>query len=238
MSTAALIATIAVIVLLAVFVIVGFARGLLRILVTTFSLVITIVVAALLTVPVGNLLQEKTFVGTEVTKGVEGYIDGKISVDTKKVLETDPNEFIDGLFLPKFIKDDLKESNTITKYNALGVKNFKEYIVKQLVGLIVRLITFILLLIIVYLLTRLLLAISKLIEKIPVINGINRVFGGLIGLIEGALIVWILCSIVMALASTALGETIVKVIRESAFLSFVYDNNMLIVLLRSVFTIG
>ena len=76
------IVTICVLVFLAIFVVVGFIRGFLRVLFTTFSLLVVMSLSALLAAPVGNFLQYRTSIGISINDSVSSYIDKQI--DQKK----------------------------------------------------------------------------------------------------------------------------------------------------------
>ena len=63
------------------------------------------------------------------------------------------------------------------------------------------------------------------------LNALNR-FGGLaIGLLKGMLILWIFCLLIMLAVSFNIGNDLYAQIQESTFLSWVYDNNLLLTLL-------
>ena len=228
-----LIVTIVVLVLLAFLMINGLRRGFLRILLTTFSLVITLVLAAVLLKPVSNFIQNKTSIGIGIEEKVGDFIDEKLA----GVKDTKEDEIIDSLPLPSFLKKDLHENNTIAKYKEQGVNSFRDYAVKNITTIAVKAITYLALMIIIFLLLRLLLMLTKFINKVPVIGGINRILGAILGLVEGLIIIWALCLLVMSFSGSEFGATCMKVINNSVVLKFIYDNNLLTLITSSIFKV-
>lgn len=90
-----------------------------------------------------------------------------------------------------------------------------------------RVVAFLILAILIYIVIRIILSVAHVITKIPVIGGINRFFGGIVGIIEGLLVIWILCMIIQAISFTPFGTQALEVINQSAVLKFFYENNLL-----------
>ena len=225
-----------VIALIVFFVIRGYKKGLLRILFATFSVVITFALTALLTQPVSDFFMKSTFLGPAVEKSVSSFIDRQFE---KKEPESGSQEddFIDSLALPGFIKEKISENNTLTKYRELGISSFSGYITSQLTNIIIRAITFIFLAIVIYLLLKVLSHILNILQKIPVLHGINSLLGSILSLAEVMLIIWGISIFIMALSGTDFGTSCMKVIRANGLLAFIYDNNLLLSAVRSVFPV-
>lgn len=102
---------------------------------------------------------------------------------------------------------------------ALGAKPLSQFSIK--------IVAFFILAILIYVIIRIVLSLAHVITKIPIVKGINRVFGGLVGIIEALLVIWIACMIIQSLAYTPFGVQALNVIKQSAVLSFFYDNNLL-----------
>ena len=66
-----------------------------------------------------------------------------------------------------------------------------------------------------------------IISDLPVIGGLNRVAGGALGLGTGLIIVWILFIVITLLYDTGLGKACFENIAENEFLTFLYNNNIL-----------
>ena len=240
-STISIIASVVVILILLLFFISGWRKGFLRILFTTFSIVITIAVSGLLTEPSAGLLQEKTFVGPFVQEKVSAYVNEKtadllpqaavggaseVTDEETSDIRTE-DDFIDSLLLPVFVKDIIKGRNNITDYAKLQVADFQEYMASQITGIIIKIIAFLLLMIIVFILLRLIIYIIKFVDRIPVIHGINHLLGAVLSLAEALIIIWLLCLLLSLFAGSEFGSDVLRVIHASSFLTFIYENNLI-----------
>ena len=77
------------------------------------------------------------------------------------------------------------------------------------------------------LLIQLIVKISDLITKLPILHSLNHLAGGVLGFIEGLLIVSVFFLIVRLLSESGEAAAITAQIERSEFLSFLYDNNLL-----------
>lgn len=220
------IVAIIVLIFLLAFLIAGAYRGFLRILLTTFSLVITLILAGALSKPLADFVENKTAIGPRVEHRIEEYVSSSLG-GISGTVEAAENEFINALPLPSSMKADLSARNTLAGYADEGVSSFSEYLGKQLSSLVLRVLSYVLLFLVIFLILRLILRLSNLVNHIPILGGINRFFGAILGLVEGTLFLWVICFAIMMLAGTDFGATCEKVIRENAVLSFIYDHNYL-----------
>lgn len=66
-----------------------------------------------------------------------------------------------------------------------------------------------------------------LIAKLPILSGLNRLFGTIAGVIEATVIVWVGFAVISCLRIPIGGEPLVALITENKFLYFLYQHNML-----------
>ncbi|MCF0230075.1 MAG: CvpA family protein [Parasporobacterium sp.] len=228
-----LIASIATGVFLAIFLIVGFARGFLRIILTTFSLIITLILAGVIAPHLADFVENSTVIGSRMQTGIEEFVESKLDPLSNTALDAE-NKFIDSLPITDNMKKDLKSGNTLAGYVDDGVNSFAEYMGKHLTTLIIKILSYVLLFILIFLVIRLILRLSNVINHIPVVGGVNRIFGAVVGLAEGVLFLWIICLIIMMLSGTEFGASCKQVINSSRFLKFIYDNNYLMKIIDSI----
>lgn len=231
--SASVIATIAVIAFLIVFIVIGFCRGFLRIILTTFSLIITLVLVGVITPPVADYIENGTVMGPRLQTRIETYVNDKLGGISGSAAAAE-NKFIDSLPITKSMKADLKSGNTLADYVDNGVSNFAEYIGLKLSSLIIRILCYVLLFILIFLVIRLILRISNLINHIPVLGGINRILGAVIGFAEGVIFLWIICMIIMLMSGTELGISCQQTIAGSTVLTYIYEHNYLMDIVNSV----
>lgn len=228
MPTTSLITTIAVLVFLAAFTIAGFKRGLLRILFTAGFAIVIIVLCAFLTRPLASFLREKTFIGAEAESRITEFITEKAEEKEAGIVIGAEDEVVDSLPLPGFLRTDIKVNNTIKKYTEMGVNSFSGYLSERITRIVIYAIAFILLFIVLSIVFRVVNFLLKIIEKIPLIHGINRLFGAVLGLAEGLLILWCICIFIMVFSGTAFGASCMEIISASPILSFIYNHNIIV----------
>ncbi len=72
-----------------------------------------------------------------------------------------------------------------------------------------------------------------LVNKVPLVGGVNQVFGFLAGSIEGLICVWIFFAVTAACAGTGWGKFVITYIEENPMLIWLYQNNLLVSILLS-----
>ena len=224
---------IIVILILLAFLIIGAYKGFLRIILTTFSLIITIILAGVLAKPLADFAENRTVIGPRIETKIENYVNEKLG-PVSGTVETAETSFIEALPLPAAMKEDLKAKNTVAGYVDQGVDNFAEFIAKNLTTIIIKVFSYVLLFILIFLVLRLILRLSNMINHIPILGGINRLGGAIIGLAEGVLFLWVACMVVMMLSGSDLGIACEKVIRENPVLTFIYEHNYLMDIVNGV----
>lgn len=68
-------------------------------------------------------------------------------------------------------------------------------------------------------------------SKLPIIKGLNKTAGLVVGLAEGVVLIWVLFFVATVFSATAWGGAIMKMIAQSSLLSWLYRNNILFGLL-------
>ena len=122
----------------------------------------------------------------------------------------------------------LQCKNNSEVYKALHVDTFKEYVSGYITTIVINAIAFIITYLIVTILLFAVCIALNIISKLPIINGLNKTAGLLVGLFEGLLVIWMLCIVLTAFSSTETAQKLFEMIKESQFLSCLYDNNLLI----------
>lgn len=173
-------------------------------------------------------------------KNIQQHISDTIKVDPEvegEVVRTEQTKIIDGMNLPAGIKKGLTENNNADIYKAFNVNGFYDYISRYLTSLVMNAIAFIITLIATIISLRLLLKMLDFLTELPILNGINRVGGLLLGAAQGLAAVWIFFIIVTIFGATPFGQETYKSINDSAILSVIYNNNLLLTVITSMSTL-
>lgn len=215
---------IVVLVILAGYALNGHRRGFIRTVFTLFSTIIALILTSWVSPVISKELQKNDKVMGFVTEKVEKVI--TFSEAGNKI--TDQVNFINKLPLPAIMKHTLIENNTKDVYTAMAVDNFKDYISNSVARIIINAVVFLVIVLFITIGLALLCETLDIISKLPLINGLNKTAGLLAGLLHGIIVVWIGCIFLTILSSTQWGKSIFELINSSAFLSTVYNNNLLL----------
>ncbi len=215
---------IVVLVILGGYALNGHRRGFIRTVFTLFSTIIALILTSWVSPVISKELQKNEKVLGFVTEKVEKVI--TFSEAGNKI--TDQVNFINKLPLPAIMKHTLIENNTKDVYSAMAVDNFKDYISNSMARIIINAVVFLVIVLFITIGLALLCETMDIISKLPLINGLNKTAGLLAGLLHGIVVVWIGCIFLTVLSSTQWGKSLFELINSSAFLSTVYNNNLLL----------
>ena len=140
-------------------------------------------------------------------------------------------ETLEGLQLPSLWMEQLLDRAGQTLEDSGIYRQAGEYIA----DLILRGVAFFAAFLLVTILLRFAVGILDILAKLPVIKGVNRLLGGLAGLLQGLLLVWLLLLLTAIACTSQLGQTLIGEIQESAFLSYLYNHNAILYLFSSFF---
>lgn len=68
---------------------------------------------------------------------------------------------------------------------------------------------------------------AKIISKLPVVHGVDRLLGGVIGVMETVIVVWVLFFLIMQFGLGVIGQQIVLFAQENEALTWLYEHNYL-----------
>ena len=85
-----------------------------------------------------------------------------------------------------------------------------------------------------FLLIQLLVRWLDLLARLPIISGLNKIAGALLGLAHGLLLLWVACLLLDLFSATPLGSALMEQVEESSWLTFLYQYNLLGFLLRGI----
>lgn len=213
-------------------IVVGYIRGFLKIALSLGITIVSILLVGAITPHISGWIQKSTSIGEKVQNKITSMFevpDGT-SIEALSAIELPREEqisAIEGARLPKVIQDMLLENNNHEAYEALGVTNFVDYIGAYITKLIADIIAFLVAWIAVIIIARVLMGVIGIIGKIPVIGGVNKIAGAVVGAGTGLIIVWILFILVTLLYSTTVGQACMTDIVASPILTKLYEGNVL-----------
>lgn len=216
----------------------GHNRGFIRLAVSMVALVAALAIVHFSMPKVTAYLKENTSIQqalSESMKEAAGFGQLKEEADAgQEELPAAQRAIIENLNLPENVKSALIENNNHEVYELLGVNAFADYIGNYLSDMIINSIGFVLLFAAVYILIRLIMHWLDLIARLPILSGMNKIAGALLGGVQGLLFLWILCLVLTAFSGTEWGLALIRQIEASKWLSFLYENNLLNVIVLGV----
>ncbi len=210
---------------------IGYKKGLVKIVASLLASVIIIVLVGSVTPYVSSWLRK----ATPLEKAVQDKIMKMVTPDGEEggaLLNVElPREqqisLIEDSELPEMFQQMLLENNNSEAYATLGVTTFGEYVSSYVAKVVADIAAFLITLLLVMIVVRVLIGMLGILNKLPVIGGINRLAGGALGIGIAILVVWILFIVVTLLYNTALGKMCLEDIAESPILTTLYDSNIL-----------
>ncbi len=216
---------IVVIAIVTVLGVVGYRKGLIKMVFSLVSTIAALVIAALLSPVVAGVMK-----GNEE---IVAFIDEKVGVlvdftseEAAEKAESEQESLIARLPLPETIKESLLENNTVETYLDLQVENFEGYVRRQIANVVINAIAFVITLVIAIIALWFLCNALNLLAKLPLLRQINQVTGLAAGLAEGVLLVWILFVVLTMFAGSEFGRDAMEMIAENPVLDYLYKNNL------------
>ena len=206
--------SIAVAVYLIGMVLYGHYKGFIKLAVSAVALIITFATIHVAMPQVTDFLKNNTKIYSSFEQSMKDAMKLDENADSEE--PSGQRSIIEGLELPKQLKDALLENNNNEVYKVLGVANS-----------ILNIVGFLVLFVVVFAALNILTVWLDLVARLPILSGINKIAGGLLGGIEGLIFLWIICLFITAFSGTAGGRALIQQIESSAFLSYIYNHNLL-----------
>lgn len=223
-----------ILLILIIFAIVGYKKGLIQSVITLCSSIVALVLSFVV-YPALNMILKITPLYTNIYNGVFTKVE---SIDFGKGIQTQGNAIVNNItWLPEFLTEQIKNNNNTAMYEALGVTNIQEYVstyvANMINSLIAILLTWFLLKIILVAVLRL---IGSIIEHIPVVSSFNRGGGFILGLIKGLLTLSIIGLIIPLFITLPASQELSQAIEASTITKWLYDNNLILLIYHYLIT--
>lgn len=208
----------------------GHHKGFIRLVVSMLAVILslTIVRAALPTVT--GYIKENTKLQQTISESMKKSVGLQGEDNTGETISEAPSiqrTVIEKLELPQNVKSALIENNNSEMYQLLGVQAFTDYIGNFLANKILNSVGFVLLFAVVYLAMKLIVSWLDIIARLPIISGMNKIAGALLGGVQGLVFLWLACILITAFSGTTWGLTLSRQIEASKWLSYLYNHNFL-----------
>lgn len=212
----------------------GFRKGFVKELVSAFFMIISFLLVWVINPYVNTFIREYTPVYETIQNQCQEMVMEKTG-DKKALDKEEQSQVMDDLEIPDLLKNTLAKNNTAETYHYLAVNTFSEYISDSLAVMAVNGISFLLSYIISAVVIKLLGYILNVLTKLPVINGINKLAGGVVGAAKCVIFIWIALLVLTLLCDTSFGKTGMTLVQKDTFLNFLYNQNVFVKVFMSIF---
>lgn len=210
---------IGVVAIIGLFALVGYKKGMVKIVLSMIAMAVTYILAGVLTIPVSMALKTATPVYSTIEESVEKMVK-EAKIDDAKLDIT----AIEKLNLPSQIEEKLIDgAEKVTT-------GFNDYLVSSISNFILKALTFFILFIVIYIILSIVIKIFDFVSKLPLINTVNKAGGLAVGAAQGLIIVWIGCLVITAFSDKTWAQEAFRQINDNKLLTFIYENNPIIFL--------
>lgn len=205
--------TVLFIIVIALSFIKGFNSGFMKEVLSFGTLIVTILLTRIFTPTVANIVKDVTNLESTLTT---------IIYDALM-----KNNFYDKLNVPML-------------ENAANTGNIQEAIrdglCTSIANTIINLICAIAVFIFAFILIKVILKVLDIIDYIPVVGRLNKLLGGVLGIVEAIIIIWVIFILVRALENIPQLNVAIDIIKEAPLVGLLYKNNLVYSFLASLFS--
>lgn len=210
----------------------GSRRGLVRTVFGLFSSIVVLLAGTVISPIISNQLRnnEKFFnaISSRIEKSIENYgkkeEKSKEAIDNKLYLPS--NLLISEKAVDEIVTDILKNEH-IKKAKEDIQKEVNHRVAIYLTGIVINSGTFILVYFILSAGLLVLGSVLNIISKLPVLNELNRMGGGIAGIFQGLVIVWLIFTLMMVFIGKPFVQEGMRQIEENVFLKLLYESNVI-----------
>lgn len=230
---------ISVLIILIVMTGIGYWRGFIRILVSLVSMLVLMVLVAWLNPYIADFIKGHTEIYEDLTEycsqKVQDMAEGRIEASVEehigeKVSEVE--EEIPGITLPELWTRQLIEKTGVTVTDMVEGSGIYRQVGAYLADWALRGFSFLVSLVLAAIVLHLVIGLLDIVSKLPVVNGVNRMMGGVAGLLIGVVAVWLLMLVIAIACTSQFGQNMLACIEESGLLTFLYKHNPILYLFR------
>lgn len=236
---------IVVLLILPVSAMIGYKKGILRIVYSMAAWVIALVFVSWVTPHINSYLLENT----SIHATIEAQCEEKIRLSANEQIEKSGQEkkaelmgYLEkdtgleklGISLPDSVVERIFEKTTAAG-ELLEESGIYAMIASELADFLLKGISFLVALVVTWVFVHVVSSLLGIMSHLPIIKGTNRCLGGAVGLLEGMLVIWLVFYIIALGSMGEMGQTITAYVYESPFLVFLYENNPVLMLMLNAF---
>lgn len=212
----------------------GFWRGLLRVLFSLVSVLVLIGLVTFATPHVSQFIADHTQIDTVISENISAKIQNSAETAVDSAI-SNQKEGLEaaGISLPDVLEKHIFEKGVQGAEHAVADTGIYEQAGDQMAGIVIAVVSFLVALIFACIVVWLIGKATDVVNKIPIIKGINRFLGFFAGGFEGFIIVWLFFMLVSIISGSQLGQHLIQNINDSEFLAFLYNHNAVLAIVSN-----
>ncbi len=212
----------------------GFWRGLLRVLFSLVSVIVLIGLVTFATPHVSQFIADHTQIDTVISENISAKIQNSAETAVDSAI-SNQKEGLEaaGISLPDVLEKHIFEKGVQGAEHAVADTGIYEQAGDQMAGIVIAVVSFLVALIFACIVVWLIGKATDVVNKIPIIKGINRFLGFFAGGFEGFIIVWLFFMLVSIISGSQLGQHLIQNINDSEFLAFLYNHNAVLAIVSN-----
>ena len=228
---------IAVLVIIVGCILLGYWKGFVKIAFSLVTMLLTIVLVSWVTPYISDFLKENTGIYETLVEKCTDTIQLSAAENTENSIEETLNEdsTIGGIQLPGLWVEQIMEKAGDSVNQVLEGNGIYRMVGEYIADWILRGVAFFVAFILVFIALRVVFGLLNIVAKLPLLKSLNKLLGAVAGLLQGMVIVWLLLFLVAIACTSQLGQSALRCINESAFLTFLYQHNGILYLFNLVF---
>ena len=210
----------------------GYHRGLLRMVYSFVSWIIVLFAVAWAAPYIDNYLVENTSIYDRIVAQCEDAIRQSVDERTEATVAAKEDELgALGMNVPDAVLAGILEQTADAASGFMEESGIYTQMAAGLADFVVKGMAILVVLVFSRLFLQILFQIFGIVSHIPVLKGLNRTLGLFAGGIYGLLIIWIAFYVIALFSASETGGALISYIYENSFLTFLYQNNMVLLLI-------
>lgn len=205
----------------------GFSRGMFRSVLVAGATILAIILSRYATPYVSDALQKYTKIDEKIEASVVETL--RIEASDHELTKNEQMQWIEDLPIPEALKMAVINNNNSVTYEKMSISNFYEYVAHYLCCIVMNCLAFVSIQVILTVGLLLLVYLSNVLTtEIPILYGMDKTGGVVLGLLQALAIIWSIFVFVSLIGNTSLGMMAYEQINRNWALSFIYEHNLLL----------
>jgi uncharacterized membrane protein required for colicin V production len=218
---------ITVLIIILAFTIIGVKNGFLYSVYNLLSYILSVIFAIKFYPVLSGMLQQTVIYKNVKTSVVNGITNGQTTNASNPGVNP-AQSIVDSLKLPDFLKNYLSENLKTSGILDDTRNKIIDYIGSEIAGLVINILSLILIYLIIRIAMMFIKVIIKTISRLPVFKQLDKTGGLVLGAIEGILVVYILCALLILFSAFPKFAQTIDSIEASRIASYFYQNNFIV----------